>query len=245
MHTPVHAVGGAAHAPMQVISFSGAVHLPSPQQLLSCLALQGTTPAWTAAAPSRFDPSEAGVRSTATRTAQVISGGRVPRRTKMSHAPPKVFGKQGRDPAAAGHFRFGRVDGLTLRLSLFQCFSRSYGCICRQDGGRAWQPLCKAAIEAWKCFEQHWLRHSEHGGELVGDGRISQRAVLRYLVVGRCHPAGRRGRSFSTLVHFGAVVADAPSPLSTPRSAAWPNPGGHQERAPPAAASPSLGRRRR
>ena len=29
-----------------------------------------------------------------------------------------------------------------------------------------------------------------------------------------------RGGDYGTLVHFGAVVADAPSPLSTPRSAA-------------------------
>ena len=30
---------------------------------------------------------------------------------------------------------------------------------------------------------------------------------------------GARASHFGTLVHFGAVVADAPSPLSTPRSA--------------------------
>ena len=36
----------------------------------------------------------------------------------------------------------------------------------------------------------------------------------------RARPCARNFGALCTLVHFGAVVADAPSPLSTPRSAA-------------------------
>ena len=70
-----------------------------------------------------------------------------------------------------------------------------------------------------------WIRSILLGGPFRGSPDLPVMALCFSLrVVGKGRPAANLSlyipvRDTTTLVHFGAVVADAPSPLSTPRSA--------------------------
>ena len=55
------------------------------------------------------------------------------------------------------------------------------------------------------------------GGETRAEWSRAERRSVSIITLARTHKA--RYAETPTLVHFGAVVADAPSPLSTPRSA--------------------------